>query len=78
MTDKPARPRPPIPEQVFLQPSCGTPDEATLEAQAKKVNAEAKAVAAAEAGPARGTPRRVSNRGVRTVSGGAPSLGKRR
>jgi hypothetical protein len=78
MTDQPARPRPPIPEQVFLQPSFESPDEATPEAAAKKADAEAKQVAVAAAGPAQGRLRRVSNRGVRTVSGGAPSLGKRR
>lgn len=78
MTNKPERPRPPIPEQVFLAPSCGAPDEATLKAAAKKADVEAKVVAAAEAGPAQGKLRRVPSGGVRTVSGGAPSLGKRR
>ncbi|MET9150096.1 hypothetical protein ABZX82_02255 [Streptomyces griseoflavus] len=76
MTDKPMRP--PIPEQVFLQPSCGSPSDEELEEQARKASADAKAVASAAAGLAEGKARGVSARGVRTVAGGAPSLGKRR
>lgn len=78
MTDKPARPRPPIPAQVFQQPSCGSPSEETLKVEAKRADTEAKAVAAAAAGPAQRKSKGVPSQGVRTVSGGAPSLGKRR
>ncbi|KOG33274.1 hypothetical protein AQJ84_11005 [Streptomyces resistomycificus] len=76
MTDKPVRPS--IPEQVFLQPSCGSPSDEELEAQAATLDADAKAVATAAAGPAQAKARGVSKQGVRTVPGGAPSLGKRR
>jgi hypothetical protein len=78
MTEKPARPRPPIPEQIFLQPSCGSPDDAALTAAKKEADAEARSVATAAAGPSQGKSKGVSSRGVRTVSGGAPSLGRRR
>jgi hypothetical protein len=78
MTDKPTRPRPPIPQQMFLQPSCGSPSDEELEEQARMADADAKAVASAAAGLAEGKAKGVSARGVRTVSGGAPSLGKRR
>lgn len=76
MTGKPVRP--PISEQVFLQPSCGSPSDEELEAQAAELDADAKAVAAAAAGPAQAKAQGVAKQGVRTVSGGAPSLGKRR
>ncbi len=78
MKEKPTRSRPPIPEQMFLQPSCGSPSDEELEEQAKMVDADAKAVASAVAGPAEGKAKGVSAHGVRTVSGGAPSLGRRR
>jgi hypothetical protein len=77
VTDKPARPRPPMPAQTFLQPSCGSPSDEELEAQAAKTDADAKAVAEAAAGPAQAKARGVSKHGVRVVAGGAPSLGKR-
>jgi hypothetical protein len=76
MTDKPVRP--PIPEQVFLQPSCGSPTEEELKTQAARLDADAKVEAAAAAGPARARTRSAPKGGVRIVSGGAPSLGKRR
>lgn len=76
MTDKPLPP--PIAEQVFLQPSCGSPSDEELDAQAATLNADARTVAETAAGPAQAKMRGVSKQGVRTVAGGAPSLGKRR
>ena len=80
MSNQSSSPRPPIPEQIFLAPSCGTPDEATLEAQRKRVDGEATAVAESAAGPASSRSRRAlaAPNGARPLSGGLPSLGKRR